>query len=157
MRWLLVAVMACGRIGFAPAHDTAPDGPPPCDIHQIAAGKDFTCAIDGGGGAWCWGSNTFAKIAAPASPYVLSASPIALPRAAVEISTGKESACARLDDGSVWCWGDNSTGALGDGTTAGSGPVQVALGGETALDVHVGTHQACARRASDHAVVCWGG
>ena len=39
----------------------------------------------------------------------------------------------------------------------GQGPVEVGLGTDRAVDISVGTHQACARLASTGAITCWGG
>jgi len=159
-RLAFAALAACGRFGFeahppADAIDAPSIDAPSCGVKQIAAGRYFTCEIDKHDAVWCWGFNDFGQ-AGPGGPGVVAtAQQIVLPGAAAQVSTGRDFACARLVNGDVWCWGENNVGQLGG--AAGMGPVQVPLGGETALEVHAGTHQACIRRASDQAIMCWGG
>lgn len=86
-----------------------------------------------------------------------------------EFGLGMEFGCLRQTGGQVLCWGDNTVGQLGRGTQSpvygpntvlppaeerchAPGPV---LGLDDAVSLAVGTHHACAVRASG-AVLCWG-
>jgi len=155
----VLALASCGRYRFEEHTDgggDAIDAPASnCGFQHIAAGNVFTCAIDKNNGVWCWGDN-YNQIAGTTNRVELAAQPIALPGPAASVRAGGTFACARLMTGDVWCWGNNGTGSLGDGTATGYGPVKVALGSDTAVDLDVGGYHACIRRASDLAVVCWG-
>jgi alpha-tubulin suppressor-like RCC1 family protein len=135
------------------------DGPVvPCNFRGVAAGRKHTCAIDGDGGAWCWGLNDQGQVAPGSSARsALAPAQIDLPAPAVQIAAGRDFSCARLEDGAVWCWGSNVDGELGDGTLAfRDRPVAVVLGAERAIDLGTGSHHACIRRERDLGVSCWG-
>jgi alpha-tubulin suppressor-like RCC1 family protein len=160
---LLIAVAACGRFGFDARDRDGGTGDGPgvagkCTVTDVAIGRTHTCMIESGS-AWCWGRNPSGQAMPSSDPagYVLSPSRVTLPSTVVQIAAGRGFSCARLDTGDVYCWGENTGGTLGDGTMSPTvTPVKVALGSETAIDVAAGTYHACIRRASDHAVMCWG-
>jgi len=108
------------------------------DAVTVSAGAFFTCAVQAGGGASCWGANDSGELAAKDSVDHLTPTPVAagvfsLPTGGttflaltgvVAISTGTsplspthEQACALLATGVIRCWGDNSEGEIGDGAT----------------------------------------
>ena len=158
----LIPLLACGRIGFdARAGDggagDALGGNGTCVVSDVAVGRSHTCGIEGGN-VWCWGRNDSGQ-ANPATtdPFVLTPNKIVLPAPAVQVGVGRVFSCARLETGEVSCWGANDAGELGTGSMGGrSAPVMVALGTERAIDLAAGTYQACIRRASDQAAMCWG-
>ncbi|HEX5871407.1 MAG TPA: Ig-like domain-containing protein [Longimicrobium sp.] len=86
----------------------------------IVAGWNYTCALDAGGQAWCWGMGFGAR-------------PAAIPggRAFVEIDAGAGAMCGRTAAGAVYCWGS----ALGTTPLPRSGalPVQSLSVGEASL------------------------
>ena len=90
-------------------------GLPP--IVALAAGGDFTCALDRDGGVWCWGANEFGQLGngirdplgQPAPSRVIDLPP------ATQIAAGGCHVCAATTAG-VRCWGRNHRGQLGDGT-----------------------------------------
>ena len=152
---IVVAVAACGRFRFDERHDAGGVGG--CDFRALATGRSFTCGLDALGGVWCWGVNENGQVAVGGPRAVLTATPIALPSSAAQIDAGRDFACARLDDGTVWCWGANQFGELGGATTEPrSGPVQIPLGAERAIDLALGGRHACIRRQSESAIMCWG-
>ncbi|HEY5921548.1 MAG TPA: hypothetical protein VIV11_07750 [Kofleriaceae bacterium] len=152
---IALALVACGRIDFDPLDGGSSAR---CTFTSVSIGEATTCALDSRGRVYCWGANHDGQTGMPASPEpVLAAARVVLRDAAVEVGVGKSFGCARLGDGSIWCWGDNSWGQHGNGATAPAAvPTQVALGGETALELEVAGAYACTRRASDSAVMCWG-
>ena len=75
-----------------------------------------------------------------------------------QVAAGNEFSCALLASGTVKCWGQDGYGTLGDGLPAVmSMPVATAvidLG--KAKKIAVGGSTACAIRAEDDSVLCWG-
>jgi alpha-tubulin suppressor-like RCC1 family protein len=71
------------------------------------------------------------------------------------LSAGLSHTCGVTTAGAAYCWGANFTGALGDGTTAGSTtPVPVA-GGHTFSAVSAGSDHTCGVTTAG-ALYCWG-
>jgi alpha-tubulin suppressor-like RCC1 family protein len=84
-------------------------------IATIAAGVEVSCAIDGDGALFCWGSNLFGELGELASGK-LPPTRIALGKVA-EVVTAAH-VCARLVDGPVHCWGRNNSAQLGSGESS---------------------------------------
>jgi alpha-tubulin suppressor-like RCC1 family protein len=122
----------------------------------IAAGGSHSCALDAGGRAWCWGSNSHGQIGVSPRHRVL-ASPVAVNgttrfRALV---AGERHTCGIALDGRAWCWGANDRGQLGEGTTRDrDSPRPVLLPGPLSR-IAAGAAHSCATDA--HGVLwCWG-
>lgn len=124
---------ASGELGIAneiaiEGSAMAVDLPPATSFVQIAAGGETTCAIDGSGGVWCWGSDRrgTAGQAPTGSGSGIFPQVVPMPESvaigsgllAQEIAVGYEHACAVVTTGDIYCWGDNTHGELGDGETA---------------------------------------
>jgi alpha-tubulin suppressor-like RCC1 family protein len=116
------------------------------DIVAVAAGAQFSCAVDSHGFTNCWGRNTDAAnafssgncstcppprggqlgngtIVSSTTPVgVIGSSGEALAGAVAIAASGMDVgspigfACARTADGNTACWGSNSAGQLGNGT-----------------------------------------
>jgi alpha-tubulin suppressor-like RCC1 family protein len=123
----------------------------------ITAGADHTCILRGGVVS-CWGDNSFGQIGdGTTMPRPAPTPTLALARPAVALDAGGRTTCAVLDDGRIQCWGANGNGELGNGTvnaTANAMPSVVSSISD-AVEVVVGTANACARRAGGE-VLCWG-
>jgi len=123
----------------------------------IACGYVNTCAWDGAGKAWCWGSNISGQLATGNYGTSPVNAPVQMP-ASVSIAAlacGQSHVCALGLGGEVACWGDNEhgqSGAAGNGDVYKANPVD--LGGK-ANALAAGTQHSCAVRA-DGAVLCWG-
>lgn len=91
------------------------------------------CALDSGGLAYCWGSNSGGQLGVASVPSTCSTGPCSMvPIAAsgglsyVSISAGLQETCGIAYDGHAYCWGKNNGGQLGDGSlTDSSFPVRV--------------------------------
>ncbi len=137
---------------------------PGATLVQIAAGWKHTCALDNGGRAYCWGSNTHLQLGAdtPSS----STLPVAVPEAQnspptttvtwIAITAGGAHNCALDSAGAVWCWGDNSAGQLGAASppTSSSTPVK-ATNVPKLLSIGAGEAHTCGRTGVGQ-VYCWG-
>ena len=87
--------------------------------------NQFTCGLDDGGSAWCWGANRRGQLGAMSRdscavavgqiPCSVSPVPVDTDLTFQEIATGLEFSCARDTDEGVWCWGANDVGQLGNG------------------------------------------
>ncbi len=128
---------------------------------QVSAGDEFTCALDAGGAAWCWGSNGNGRLGDGSGFNSAVPVPVAGGQHFVRISSAGEwdgssgHSCAITAAGVAWCWGTNVAGELGDGTQAPS-PVPVPVtGGLSFSDISVGQRSTCAI-ATSGAGYCWG-
>ena len=87
--------------------------------------NQFTCGLDDGGSAWCWGANrrgqlgatSFDSCAVEAGQVPCSVSPVRVNSGVTfeEVAAGLEFACALSGDEAIWCWGANDRGQLGNG------------------------------------------
>jgi alpha-tubulin suppressor-like RCC1 family protein len=71
----------------------------------LAAGGEHTCALTGGGAAYCWGRNDYGQLGD--GTRTPSATPVRLdaPERLVEISASWRQTCAVGASGSLYCWG----------------------------------------------------
>lgn len=151
-----------GQLGVStppndPAEPVAIDDPR--TFTSVHAADDFSCGLDNGGTAWCWGA---ARGTGGAGQSDLPVEVAGHVFASIEAKFGH--ACgieivAQGDD-EVWCWGAGSDGQLGDGNGADSEtPVKVDLAGSGATgnptDLAIGLGHSCAVTDTDEAW-CWG-
>jgi alpha-tubulin suppressor-like RCC1 family protein len=147
-----------GQLGVGPGADqptpTAVPLPGGATARSLSAGGAHTCAVDQGGGLWCWGADDRGQLGLGAAGANVDApAAVALPAAASAVSAGGAHSCASLGDASVWCWGANDSGQLGDGTTVDRPTPARVVGVDGA--VSAGALHSCASSAG-HVVSCWG-
>lgn len=131
---------------------------------SVAAGSNSTsaatCALDGRGDVWCWGSNDHGQL----GQGVVGESrgtPAKVPLAVKARSLAQahfETFCAIGVDGSLWCWGSNREGqlTLGDGGLPPSMPAPVRVDRFSDWSaVSAGQGHTCALRSNGEAW-CWG-
>jgi alpha-tubulin suppressor-like RCC1 family protein len=134
-------------------------------------GPNHTCAIQGNGTLYCWGSNTWGQLGYGNTstvgdtnvPRNAGAVSLGSSRIAVGVATGGRSTCVILDNGTVKCWGLNNSGQLGYGHTENIGdnetpsaiaPVDLGAG-RTATAIAGGGDHFCAI-LDNGTVRCWG-
>ncbi len=129
----------------------------------VSVGRDHSCALDGAGRAYCWGSDTYDQLGhpptatcdtTPAGGCALSAEPVSTPLAFRAISAGAVHTCALAQDQTAYCWGSNVDGALGVAAPDAPVPAPVS-GGLTFVSISAGYSHTCAVAAGG-AAYCWG-
>lgn len=129
---MVVLALGCGRYGFGPDPDatatgmddagTLSDGDVGIDAcvvpvwRMIATGgsgssfpgqSGHTCAIDPGGGLWCWGNGSVGQLGTGNSGdgyRELLPARIGTASDWRAVSAGWRHTCALRADGSAWCW-----------------------------------------------------
>lgn len=140
----------------------------------ITAGEYHTCALDGDGQAWCWGSNEYGQVGAETTgtcvSHAMNVSCATLPVAVnagalrfVRIAAGAHHTCALTAAGAAWCWGVNNEYELGTGSDlpAFSRTPLAVTGGHAFKEISAGrgdsffTGRTCAITTAG-ALYCWG-
>ena len=126
---------------------------------SVAAGKIFSCAVDGASKAWCWGDGTLGQLgngffsSESDAPAAVVGGHLFTPA----IAAGWFNACAIETAAAhhAFCWGDNTNGQIGNGgTTDQSSPVQVSNVSGFA-EIGLGDDIACAVTTAN-VPYCWG-
>ena len=87
-------------------------------IKQVAAGGQFSVAVDTAGNVWTWGDNTYGQLGDDSVIPHSAPTQIAGIAGVEGVVAGENHVLALLSDGTVWAWGYNLRGQLGvgDGT-----------------------------------------
>ncbi|AKT40998.1 MopE-related protein [Chondromyces crocatus] len=90
----------------------------------IAAGHQFSMALDATGRVWTWGSNVYGQRGTGAvGGNNAVPEPLLLPGTFARIAAGWNHALAVDAEGTLWTWGRNNAGQIGSGTFS---PTQIA-------------------------------
>jgi alpha-tubulin suppressor-like RCC1 family protein len=83
---------------------------------SVAAGGSFTCALDRGGAAWCWGNGLVGQLGRGFPEG--SSRPVAVSGQHVfrSVAAGETHVCGVTTTDRPFCWGLNRWGQIGDGT-----------------------------------------
>ncbi|HEV8217511.1 MAG TPA: protein kinase [Gemmatimonadaceae bacterium] len=121
----------------------------------ITAGWNFTCGLERGGRAYCWGDNASGQLGNGAINERRSPEPVSGNLSFVAIAAGNAHACGVTAQGEAYCWGENSSGQLGDGTRADRHePVRVKTSARL-VALAAGAVHTCGL-AADGEAYCWG-
>jgi alpha-tubulin suppressor-like RCC1 family protein len=118
-----------------------------------------TCAVDGTGNVWCWGSNLYGEVGINSSQFVITVpmKVAVLGSGNSSVVGGEEHTCAVTAGGGVSCWGDNMFGQMGVGLgTPGSAVPEAvpALSGGISLLSAGGNHTCALSKLGG--LQCWG-
>jgi alpha-tubulin suppressor-like RCC1 family protein len=130
---------------------------------QIAAGSIGTCALDGDGAAYCWGSNNVNSLGdglqPNVEPYRGYPAPVLTNLRFQQIVYRGGTPCALDLTGKAWCWGWDDNDRLGNGSgpgAVGSSSIPVAVvGNRTYKFLASGQIATCGVTTSDE-TYCWG-
>jgi alpha-tubulin suppressor-like RCC1 family protein len=95
---------------------------------QLSTGSAFTCGLDGGGPAWCWGNNGNGQLGIGSLTASRVPAAVSQPSGVTftEVRAGGVHGCGLDTVGQAWCWGRNNYNQMGDGTsTQRTSPVAV--------------------------------
>jgi alpha-tubulin suppressor-like RCC1 family protein len=151
---------AAGQLG----NGTTENSSVPVDVNgltsgvvDVSSGTSHSCAVTSGGGAVCWGDNSFGQLGdGTTTGSITPVNVSGLSSGASRIAAGFADTCALTAGGGVKCWGSGAFGALGNGTNVDSNiPVDVSgmSGGISAI--YLGDYFGCAVTAGG-GVKCWG-
>ncbi len=150
--WLIVALVVLTGCGGGD------QGSAGSKFVTVQTGENHSCAVDDGGGLWCWGANSFGELGLGDTADRLTAVKVtSLERPVTGISLGRNHTCAVDDGGGLWCWGGNFTGKLGTGDLDPVGkPARVGFGFPGGVQhVMAGNDRTCAIDGTGGAW-CWG-
>jgi len=121
----------------------------------IAAGKDFSCAIDSDGAVRCWGDDSLGQLGDGGAPGPHPPTLVAGLSMVETVSAEWQHACALDASGAVACWGANASGQLGNGVAGPARAPSAPSGLPAAVTaIATGRDHTCAVAGGD--VYCWG-
>jgi alpha-tubulin suppressor-like RCC1 family protein len=125
----------------------------------LAAGAAHTCALDDGGGVWCWGRGAEGQLGVGQLDAGLADAPTPVAVTGITgargLAAGHAHTCALASDRTVLCWGANAFGELGDGSTTDRATPAPVVGLTEVEQLAAGDAHTCARR-TDGSTWCWG-
>jgi len=121
----------------------------------ITTGWTFTCGLERGGRAYCWGENVSGQLGNGTTTERRSPDAVSGDLSFVAIAAGNSHACGVTAQGDAYCWGQNTSGQLGDGSRVDRrGPVKVKTSVRL-VAIAAGAVHTCAL-AADGDAYCWG-
>lgn len=128
-------------------------------VVSISTSSTNSCVVTSLGAAKCWGQNNDGQLGNSNATPGYSAIPVSvsgLSSGVASISVANRHVCAVTTTGAAKCWGYGFYGALGNGSTSGSGvPVPVAGMNSGVASISAGQWHSCAVLTSG-AAKCWG-
>jgi alpha-tubulin suppressor-like RCC1 family protein len=127
---------------------------------KVSNGGYHSCALTGGGEAWCWGWNAEGQVGANSAEFSVAV-PTAVSAGTTRFTTlalGESHSCGLTADGAAWCWGGNGRGESGRDTIGADLKSLVPVLVSTSLaftSIDAGTLHTCALTA-DGTAYCWG-
>jgi alpha-tubulin suppressor-like RCC1 family protein len=124
------------------------------DWTQVSLGRNHTCAVEGGGTLWCWGTSTYGALGLGEVTESLWPAQVPHPDPALhwaQVSAGQASTCAIDSANVLWCWGEN----IGGGSSTPQSTCPEVQWASVALEKATSGAGACGL-TTDGAVRCWG-
>jgi alpha-tubulin suppressor-like RCC1 family protein len=122
---------------------------------DLAAGGEYTCALESDGTLWCWGNNTGGRLSVDNDDAdTAQPRPVVGLEDVTEIAGGRNHRCALKGDGTVWCWGRNNGLDPGNSDSVIPEPVEMPLSDVSRIEM--GWYAACALESDGTTLSCWG-
>jgi serine/threonine protein kinase/alpha-tubulin suppressor-like RCC1 family protein len=121
----------------------------------IAAGWNFTCALEVSGRAMCWGDGSSGELGDGATTDRRVPVWVSTDRSFASIAAGSAHACGLTFEGEAYCWGRNNGGQLGDGSRVDRATPARVKSAEHFVAIAAGAVHTCALTAAGEAF-CWG-
>lgn len=123
---------------------------------RVSAGTSHSCAIDGSGSLFCWGSNLLGRLGNGSPQDQMSPTPVEPAGQWRSVTAGHMHTCGVQKDGSLWCWGFVNEGLLGIVTPEDSVSTPQQIGQDTDwATVQTGYAHTCGLK-TDGTLWCWG-
>ena len=134
--------------GGADATRLSPGSPIAGSWQTISAGSDHTCAIDIGGGLYCWGIGEDGALGNSQIAEATVPTAVFLPDRWTAVSAGSAHTCGLRQGGELWCWGLNGDAQLGRMPPPGNefSPIRVDRGASIFVHLSAGSTHSCAVR-----------
>jgi len=158
-----------GSVAIEPAPVVTMAGEPLAGLTRLASGLLHSCALDGDGQAWCWGSNSNGQLGVADWSGGGDSRPVAQPVVSEEvfeeIAAGLSHTCALVAGGEARCWGRDDIHQLGDSATCDTvdqpAPVVVLRESddmplERVTSISAGNKFSCAASQTPDSLLCWG-
>ncbi|WP_413943306.1 RCC1 domain-containing protein [Bdellovibrio sp. HCB-162] len=121
---------------------------------DVAAGREFTCAINTDQDVYCWGRGYSGQLGNGVTNTTNTPGLVLNLTGATKISTGFEVACA-ISNERLYCWGSGLEGQMGNGSLMGRVvPTEIESFTSGVTEVEVGSGGVCA--IVNSAAKCWG-
>lgn len=134
-----------------------PSAPIMDSIQAVAAGSDYSCAVEISLALYCWGRNAQGRLGFPGARE--RSEPVRvggeLRFRAVAVGRGHHS-CGLSTEGQIYCWGANQFGQLGDGTKNPSATPVRASTNRLFSEVAVTEGTTCGIDSKNNEILCWG-
>jgi alpha-tubulin suppressor-like RCC1 family protein len=133
----------------------APSDRAPLRFAAITAGRQFTCALDLEGTAWCWGANRVGQLGVGDTLDRYLPARVRSDVRFTRLVAGESHVCAADSAATLYCWGDNRDYALADTTVRyRSSPARITTVSNV-REIALGANVTCVTDARDLAY-CWG-
>ena len=121
------------------------------NVNGVAAGDEYTCAINNKNELYCWGRNDNGQLGdnTTKEKYI----PALILNNVKSVTAGSYHTCAINSENKLYCWGKNDCGQLGDNTTKQKKSPTLIL--NNVKSVAVGLYHTCAIDNEDK-LYCWG-
>jgi Regulator of Chromosome Condensation (RCC1) repeat protein/Big-like domain-containing protein len=121
----------------------------------VSTGDNFACALDPGGGAWCWGWGINGRLGNGDLQDRPFPAPVSGGLSYSTLTSGRRHTCGLLADGAAWCWGAAGSGQIGEPTTSYLTVPRLLTDSLAFLSLTSGQFHTCGL-GSDSLAYCWG-
>ena len=123
---------------------------------SVAAGANYTLALEANGTVLGWGQNWYGQIGCGDNSSNNTNARFAIISQVVKIAAGNDFSLAQRADGTVWAWGRGDSGQMGNGTTTANNYKPLQVPGLTGVTAIAAGYSHCLAVKADGTVWAWG-